>query len=61
MVGPGLQSFFMEMACLEPEGVMEQETMFVGFLGDAQTFRLSDGGLQIVRLDGEALTFVPQE
>jgi heat shock protein HslJ len=50
-----------EMACLEPEGVMEQELMFVGFLGDAQSFQLSDGGLQIFRSDGEALTFVPQE
>jgi hypothetical protein len=61
MVGPGLQSFFMEMACLEPAGVMDQETMFVGFLGDAQTFQLGDGGLQIFRSDGEALTFVAQE
>jgi hypothetical protein len=40
---------------------MEQELMFVGFLGDAQSFQLSDGGLQIFRSDGEALTFVPQE
>jgi heat shock protein HslJ len=34
-----------EMACLEPEGVMDQELMFVGFLGDAKTFRFGDGGL----------------
>ena len=61
MVGPGLQSFFMEMACLEPAGAMAQELMFAGFLGDAQTFRFSDGGLEIFRLDGEALTFVPRE
>jgi hypothetical protein len=49
------------MACLEPEGVMDQELMFVGFLGDAKTFRFGDGGLQIFGSDGEALTFVPQE
>jgi heat shock protein HslJ len=48
-----------EMACLEPEGAMDQELMFVEFLTDAQTFRLADGQLQILRSDGEALTFVP--
>ena len=51
---------FTEMACLEPEGVMDQETTFLEFLGDARTFRLGDGQLQILRSDGEALTFVPQ-
>jgi len=50
-----------EMACLEPAGAMEQELMYVEFLSDAQTFRFSDGQLQIFRSDGEALTFVPQE
>jgi heat shock protein HslJ len=50
-----------EMACMEPAGVMEQELAFVGLLGEAQTFRLGDGRLQIFRADGEALTFVPQD
>jgi heat shock protein HslJ len=50
-----------EMACLEPEGVMEQELLFVEFLTDAQTFRIADGQLQTFRPDGEALTFVPQD
>ena len=50
-----------EMACLEPEGVMEQELLFVEFLTDAQTFRLADEQLQTFRPDGEALTFVPQD
>jgi heat shock protein HslJ len=49
------------MACMEPEGTMDQETMFLGFLGDAQTFRLVDDQLQISRSDGEMLTFVPVE
>jgi len=49
-----------EMACLEPEGIMEQETMFMEFLTDAQTFRFVGEQLQIYRSDGEALTFVPQ-
>jgi heat shock protein HslJ len=48
-----------EMACLEPEGVMDQELVFVEFLTDAQTFRLAAGQLQVLRSDGEALTFVP--
>ena len=50
-----------EMACLEPESVMDQELVFVEFLTDAQTFRLADEQLQVVRSDGEALTFVPQD
>lgn len=48
-----------EMACLEPEGVMDQEPEFVEFLTDAQTFRLADGQLQILRSYREALTFIP--
>jgi len=50
-----------EMACMEPEGVMDQEMTFLEFLGNARTFRLLDGQLQMLRSDGEALTFVPQE
>lgn len=49
-----------EMACLEPEGVMEQEMMFCEFLQDGHTFRFADQQLQIFRSDGEALTFIPQ-
>lgn len=50
-----------EMACLEPAGAMEQELVYVEFLSDAQSFRSSDGQLQIFRSDGEALTFAPRE
>jgi heat shock protein HslJ len=49
-----------EMACLEPEGAMEQEMYYLEFLMEGQTFRLSDDRLEIFRSDGEALTFVPQ-
>jgi heat shock protein HslJ len=49
-----------EMACLEPEGVMEQETLVMSYLSDAETFRFVDGQLQLFRADGEALTFEPQ-
>jgi heat shock protein HslJ len=49
------------MACMNPEGVMEQETTIMQFLSDAHDFHLSDTQLMIFRTDGEALTFVPQE
>jgi heat shock protein HslJ len=50
-----------EMGCMEPEGVLEQETMFIEYLRDAQSYRLVDGQLQIISSDGETLTFVPQD
>ena len=50
-----------EMFCMEPEGVMDQETMFVQFLQDVQTLRFVDDQLQLSRADREALTFVPRE
>jgi len=49
-----------EMACLEPEGCMDQEMYYLGFLGSGKTFKLSDEQLQIY-VDHEALTFVPRE
>jgi hypothetical protein len=49
-----------EMACMEPEGIMEQESLFMAHMSDAQTFALTDGQLQIFQSDGEALTFVPR-
>ncbi len=49
-----------EMACMEPEGAMEQEMTFMELLTNAQTFQLTDEQMQIFRADGEALTFVPQ-
>ncbi len=50
-----------EMACLTPEGVMDQEQKFVGILGDAQTFNLVGGQLLIYWTDHQALTFDPQD
>jgi heat shock protein HslJ len=50
-----------EMFCMEPEGVMDQETMYVQFLQDVQTIRFVDEQLQLSRADREALTFVPCE
>ena len=49
-----------EMACMEPEGVMEQEIMILEYLSAAQTFQLQEDQLMIFRPDGEALTFIPE-
>jgi len=48
------------MACLDT-GVMEQETAYLGTLGEAQRFEMSEGQLQIYGSGGEALTFIPIE
>jgi len=54
-----------EMACLQPEGSMEQEMVYLEFLGEAKSFLLTDEGsaegLQILGPEGKALTFVRQE
>jgi heat shock protein HslJ len=47
------------MLCTAPEGVMEQEAAFLGSLNQVERFELADGQLQLIRSDGEALTFVP--
>lgn len=49
------------MACLDPEGIMEQEQLIMEFIWDAQNFRLSADQLMIYRSDGEALTFLPMD
>ena len=48
-----------EMACMEPEGVMDQELFFVQFLQDGETLQLEGERLIIRRPDGETLTFDP--
>jgi heat shock protein HslJ len=53
--------FMTEMACLEPEGIMEQEQTYLEYLSGAQTYQLSHGRLQLTRADGETLTFIPSE
>jgi len=35
------------MACPEPEGLMEQETMFLQFLGNSRRFDIANGQAQI--------------
>jgi heat shock protein HslJ len=47
------------MACMEPEGAMDQEQMYAGFLQDATSYQLSDEQLVIQFTAHETLTFVP--
>jgi heat shock protein HslJ len=53
--------FVTEMACMDPEGVMEQEQTYLEYLSGVTTFRVSEGQLQMTRPDGETLTFRPAE
>lgn len=46
-----------EMACMEPEGIMEQEMEFISYLQDAIRFKIEENRLSIIRPDGETLTF----
>jgi heat shock protein HslJ len=48
-----------EMACMEPEGVMDQEQDFLKLLRDARSFKIVDEHLQIFTEEKEALTFAP--
>jgi heat shock protein HslJ len=51
--------FMTEMACLDPQGIMEQEMAFFNLLTSAQNFELNDGRLLIVGAGGEELAFAP--
>jgi len=49
--------FSTEMACMEPEGVMEQERAYLEMLGAAERFELADGALTIYAGSLGTLTF----
>jgi heat shock protein HslJ len=48
-----------EMACMAPEGLMEQELVLLEFLSMVERLELSEGSLVLFRGDGEALSFDP--
>ena len=52
-------AFMTEMACMNPPGVMEQEQAYVELLGNAETFSVTEGRLEIVAANGQSLTFRP--
>ena len=49
-----------EMACLTPEGVMEQERRYLGSLPAVTVYRLVQDRLWLLTGDGRALVLVPQ-
>ena len=50
-----------EMFCMDPEGVMDQESMYLESLGRAESYKIEDGKL-VITFDGkEQLILVPQE
>lgn len=50
-----------EMACMEPEGVMEQERVYLDQLGTTQRFEMIDDVLVIFTGPGQKLIFVMQQ
>jgi heat shock protein HslJ len=51
--------YMTEMACMSPEGIMDQEQLFLQHLQGTRSFKLVNNQLQISRSDGETLIFVP--
>ena len=47
------------MACMQPEGIMEQEQVILQYLNQAETYRFEDGKLVLVVSDQQTLTYEP--
>jgi heat shock protein HslJ len=54
------QLYSTEMACMDPEGIMDQEQRFLKALSGAQTFQVATGQLKIFGANREILTFIPK-
>jgi heat shock protein HslJ len=48
---------FTEMACLTPEGVMEQEQLFLSMFAAAESFQVQENQLTIFSADDQILKF----
>ena len=46
-----------EMACMDPEGIMEQEQVIMSMLSNSDTFTLQGDRLEIITTTGEGLIF----
>ena len=49
-----------EMACLDPDGVMDVESRFLDYFYQVERFHLTEDELQLITPDGEYLIFVPR-
>jgi heat shock protein HslJ len=49
------------MACLDPEGIMDQEAAYLSMLVEAESYEFVNEQLIILTSDGASLTFTPQE
>jgi heat shock protein HslJ len=49
------------MACLDPEGIMDQEATFHSMLTEAESFQVVNEQLVILSSNGEELNFIAQE
>jgi len=50
-----------EMACLNPEGIMEQESAIMALLSKAVSYQIEGGKLRLQTAGGEELVFLPRE
>ena len=60
VAGSNLSIFEMgwtEMACVSPEGIMEQEQEFLSLLANAQSFQADDTTLTVICSEGQTLYF----
>ena len=48
-----------EMACMDPEGIMEQESAIMSMLGKSASYLIEGSKLEIRTESGEDLVFVP--
>jgi len=53
--------FMTEMFCMDPEEVMDQESLYLQMLGSVERFEVSDGQLVLFTPSGDTLNFIPAE
>ena len=53
--------FMTEMFCMDPEGVMDQESQYLQMLGSVERFEITDGQLVLFTSGGDTLNFAPVE
>jgi heat shock protein HslJ len=50
-----------EMACMDPEGIMQQEQEIMAMLGDSASYMINGDNLIISTSNGDQLVFLPLE